>query len=193
MLPFTRTDIERLFPAMTWERAEKLFDARSVVEIDVERDGRSITGQVRGERRVPFLTRINVANGRGGRVRLSSTCTCPIYSECEHAAATLLGVLDKSAAPIPKRRTSPSTPKSKAGSTRQFGRPGLLDGRAGDGADCILYLLEPTQRSVARFAGRPTDRHQRIAARRVRGGVYGREHPLALSYLPSTTRRASSR
>ena len=114
MLPFTRTDIERLFPAMTWERAEKLFDARSVVEINVERDGRSITGQVRGERRVPFLTRVNIANGRGGRVRLSSTCTCLVYSECEHAAATLLAALDGPPRPRPRRPTSRSTPELEA-------------------------------------------------------------------------------
>ncbi len=69
MLPFSRTDLERLFPTITWERAERLFGDRAVVEVDVERDGRSIIGRVRGERRTPFLTRINVANGRGGRVR----------------------------------------------------------------------------------------------------------------------------
>ena len=82
MLPFTRTDLERLFPSLAWERAERLFGDQAVVEVDVERDGRSITGRVRGERRTPFLTRINVANGRGGRVRLSSTCTCLVHSEC---------------------------------------------------------------------------------------------------------------
>src|ERR671913_1209496 len=99
MLPFTRTDLERLFPSMAWQRAELLFGDQAVVEVDVERDGRSITGRVRGERRTPFLTRINVANGRGGRVRLSSTCTCLVHSECEHAAATLLAALEQTASP----------------------------------------------------------------------------------------------
>ena len=99
MLAFTRTDLERLFPSTTWQRAESLRDQSAVVEINVERDGQSITGRVRGERRTPFLTRVNIVNGRGGRVRLSSTCTCVVYSECEHAAATLLAALDETAAP----------------------------------------------------------------------------------------------
>ena len=54
MLAFTRTDLERLFPSTTWERAESLRDQSAVVEINVERDGRSITGRVRGERRTPL-------------------------------------------------------------------------------------------------------------------------------------------
>jgi uncharacterized Zn finger protein len=116
MLPFTRGDLERLFPPATWERAEKLLDAKSVVDVDVERDGRSITGQVRGERRVPFLTRINVANGRGGRVRLSSTCTCMVHAECEHAAATLLAALDQTASPEVEEAQARWTASSRPGS-----------------------------------------------------------------------------
>ena len=99
MLAFTRTDLERLFPSTTWQRAESLRDQSAVVEINVERDGRSITGRVRGERRTPYLTRVNIVNGRGGRIRLSSTCTCLVYSECEHAAATLLAALDETVGP----------------------------------------------------------------------------------------------
>ena len=70
-----------------------------MIDVAVERDGRSVTGQVRGDRRTPYLTRVKIQNGRGGRVRLSSTCTCLTYSECEHAAAALLGLLEQSAAP----------------------------------------------------------------------------------------------
>jgi hypothetical protein len=51
MLAFNRTDLERLFPSTTWQRAESLREQSAVVEINVERDGRSITGRVRGERR----------------------------------------------------------------------------------------------------------------------------------------------
>ena len=100
MLAFTRTDLERLFPSTTWQRAESLREQSAVVEINVERDGRSITGRVRGERRTPYLTRVNIVNGRGGRIRLSSTCTCLVYTECEHAAATLLAAAGTDVATI---------------------------------------------------------------------------------------------
>ena len=76
MLAFTRSDLERLFPSTTWHKAESLREQHAVMEINVERDGRSITGRVKSERRSPYITRINIVNGRGGRIRLSSTCTC---------------------------------------------------------------------------------------------------------------------
>ena len=75
MLAFTRTDLERLFPETIWLKAEGLVGDGAVVDVNIERDGKSITGQVRGQRRTPYLTRIKIANGRGGRVRLSSTCS----------------------------------------------------------------------------------------------------------------------
>src|SRR6476659_9415301 len=147
MLAFTRTDLERLFPATTWQRAESLRQQSAVVEINVERDGRSITGRVRGERRTPFLTRVNIVNGRGGRIRLSSTCTCLVYSECEHAAATLLAALDETSAPEADEIGAAIDPELEGwiAAINQSARA-LPNGHAGDGADCILYTLEPAQR-----------------------------------------------
>ena len=48
MIAFSRTDLERLFPPTTWQKAESLRDQSAVLEVNVERDGRSITGRVRG-------------------------------------------------------------------------------------------------------------------------------------------------
>ncbi len=184
MLSFTRTDLERLFPSLAWERAERLFGDQAVVEVDVERDGRSITGRVRGERRTPFLTRINVANGRGGRVRLSSTCTCLVHSECEHAAATLLAALDRTASPETEEAHIAMDGELEAwiAQVNQAART-LPQNGAGDGDDCILYLLEPTQRLWRDTASVQPVAVSTVRARRLRGGAYGREHPLAISNL----------
>ena len=73
MIAFSRTDLERLFPPTTWQKAEVLRDQSAVVEVNVERDGRSITGRVRGDRRTPYLTRVNIVNGRGGHIRQYNT------------------------------------------------------------------------------------------------------------------------
>jgi hypothetical protein len=187
MLPFSRTDLERLFPVVTWERAERLFGDQAVVEVDVERDGRSIIGRVRGERRTPFLTRINVANGRGGRVRLSSTCTCLVHSECEHAAATLLAALDRTAAPDAEEAHVAIDGELEAwiAQLNQAARTSQpLNGHAvADGEDCVLYLVEPTQRLWRDAASVQPVAVSTVRARRMRGGAYGREHPLAISNL----------
>src|SRR3954449_6980400 len=142
MLAFTRTDLERLFPSTTWQRAENLREQSAVVEINVERDGRSITGRVRGERRTPYLTRVNIVNGRGGRIRLSSTCTCLVYTECEHAAATLLAALDETAAPDAEEASAAIDSELEAwiASVNHTARA-LPNGHAGgDGDDCVLYI-----------------------------------------------------
>lgn len=184
MIAFTRNDLERLFPSQIWQKAEALREQSAVVEINVERDGRSITGRVQGERRTPYLTRINIVNGRGGRIRLSSTCTCLVYSECEHAAATLLAALEKTAAPDSDEVSAAIDSELEAwiAAVNQTARS-LPNGHAADGEDCVLYLLEPAQR-----LWRDTGSVQPVAvstfrARRLRGGLYGREHPLAIANL----------
>ncbi len=148
MLPFNRTDLERLFPSTIWKKAEDLVAHGAVLEVEVERDGRSVTGRIKGERRAPFLTRVKIANGRGGRVKITSTCTCLVYSECEHAAATLLGVLDKTAAPSPDDVVGSIDQEVEAwiGAVNAAARQPATNGHA-EGSECILYLLEPAQRA----------------------------------------------
>lgn len=184
MLAFNRTDLERLFPASTWQKAEALFGQSAVVEVNVERDGRSIIGRVRGERRSPYLTRINIVNGRGGRIRLSSTCTCLVHAECEHAAATLLAALDGTAAPEADEVGAAIDGELEAwiAATNQAARA-LANGHAADGEDCVLYLLEPAQRLWRDTASVQPLAVSTFRARRLRGGLYGREHPLAISNL----------
>src|SRR5687768_14178242 len=179
MLAFTRSDLERLFPSPTWLKAESLREQSAVMEINVERDGRSITGRVRGERRTPFLTRINVANGRGGRVRLSSTCTCLVHSECEHAAATLLAALEQTASPETDEAHIAMDGELEAwiAQVNQAARTSPQNG-GGDGDDCILYLIEPTQRLWRDTASVQPVAVSTVRTRRLRGGAYGRENPL---------------
>lgn len=185
MIAFSRTDLERLFPSTTWQKAEALREQSAVVEINVERDGRSITGRVRSERRSPYLTRINIVNGRGGRIRLSSTCTCLVYSECEHAAATLMAALDESAAPDADEASAAIDSELEAwiAALNQTARA-LPNGHAGaDGEDCVLYLLEPAQRLWRDTAAVQPVAVSTFRARRLRGGLYGREHPLSIANL----------
>jgi hypothetical protein len=54
---------------------------------------------------------------------------------------------------------------------------------AADGEDCVLYLLEPAQRVWRDTASVQPVAVSTVRARRLRGGAYGREHPLALSNL----------
>jgi hypothetical protein len=75
MLPFARSDLERLFSEPIWRKAEDLVSNGAVLDVAVERDGKSVSGRIRGDRRTPYLTRVRIANGRGGRVRIASTCS----------------------------------------------------------------------------------------------------------------------
>jgi hypothetical protein len=154
------------------------------MEINVERDGRSITGRVRSERRSPYITRINIQNGRGGRIKLTSTCTCLVYSECEHAAATLMAALDEASAPEADEVNAAIDSELEAwiASVNHTART-LPNGHAGDGDDCVLYFLEPAQRLWRDAASIQPVAVSTFRARRLRGGLYGREHPLAISNL----------
>lgn len=184
MLPFARSDLERLFSEPIWRKAEALVSDGAVIDVAVERDGKSVSGRIRGDRRTPYLTRVRIANGRGGRVRIASTCTCIVYSECEHAAATLLGVLDKSSTADPEEANVVIDPEVEnwinAVNTAIRTAP---QHEQADGADCVLYLLEPTQRSWRDSPVAQPISVNTVRARRVRTGVYGREHALALGNL----------
>jgi superfamily II DNA or RNA helicase len=184
MLPFARSDLERLFPQPIWQKAEDLVSNGAVMDVAVERDGKSVSGRIRGDRRTPYLTRVRIANGRGGRVRISSTCTCPIYSECEHAAATLLGVLDKTATADPEEANVAIDPDVENWITAVNGavRASQAEEQV-DGLDAVLFLLEPTQRSWRDSTVAQPIAVNVVRARRLRGGLYGREHPLAVSNL----------
>ncbi len=179
MLAFNRTDLERLFSESIWLKAEGLVGDGAVVDVNVERGGKSITGQVKGQRRTPYLTRIKIANGRGGRVRLSSTCSC-FYPECEHAAATLLGLLDQSTSLDPEDGSVvvDSELESWIAAVNATTRNGHAES-----ADVVLYLLEPAQRSW-RDGGlaQPVSLHT-ARAKRMRSNAYGRENAIAIANL----------
>ena len=180
MLPFNRSDLERLFPENTWHKAEGLVGDGAVMDVNVEGDGRSITGRVKGERRTPYLTRIKVANGRGGRVRLQSTCTCLVYTSCEHAAATLIGLLGQSATLDPDDGTVAIDPEIE-GWIKSVNATAKIDETISD--DVVLYLLEPRQRSW-RDSGVAQPVSVNVArAKRMRSNAYGRENPVAISNL----------
>ncbi len=186
MLPFNRTDLERLFPTTIWKKAEDLVAHGAVLEVEVERDGRSVTGRIKGERRAPFLTRVKIANGRGGRIKITSTCTCLVYSECEHAAATLLGVLEKTAAPSPDDVVGTIDQELEAwiGAVNAAARQPATNGHA-EGSECILYLLEPAQRAWRDQGLAQPIMVVTMRARQLAGGAYGREQPIAIANLVS--------
>ncbi len=182
MLPFNRSDLEKLFPASVWEKAEDLLAQGALVEVNVERDGRSITGRVRGKRRTPYLTRVKIANGRGGRIRLSSTCTC-FVADCEHAAAMLLGVLDRAAAPREEEVSTTLDQHLESWINQVVERARALKSRAAAGGDCLLYVLEPAQRVWGDIGLAVPVAVTVLRARRLGEGVYGREVPFAIANL----------
>jgi len=181
MLAFNRTDLERIFADTILSKAEQLAFGSAVVEVNAEREGRSITSRVRGQRRTPYLTRIKIASGRGGRVKLSSTCTCLVYSECEHAAATLLHMLSESSTPDPDDASVVIEPELDAWI-------GAINATARNGApaeDAVLYLLEPAQRSWRDAGLAQPVLVGTVRAKRLRNNHYGRNHEIAISNLVS--------
>src|SRR5262245_22378495 len=137
MLPFNRADLERLFTENVWKKAEQLSASGAVADVEIERDGKSVVGKIKGDRRTPFLTRVKIANGRGGRIRLTSTCTCVVYSECEHAAAALLGLLDRIAAPEPDEVAATLEPELESwlASLNSAARGAQMNGHAIEGSE----------------------------------------------------------
>ncbi len=180
MLAFNRSDLERLFAQTIWQKAEILVHGGAVVDVSVERDGKSIMGRVRDQRRSPYTTRIKIANGRGGRVRLMSTCTCLVHSECEHAAATLLGLLDQSSAPDPEDGSVVVDGELDAwiAAVNQTARNGHADN-----SEVVLYLLEPAQRSWREAGLAQPMLIKTVRAKQVRAGMYGKENPIAIAGL----------
>ncbi|GBD40892.1 RNA polymerase-associated protein RapA [bacterium HR39] len=185
MVSFTRADLEKLFPGSIWRKAEELVADGALVEVNVGRDGRAITGRVKGNGRAPYLTRIKIANGRGGRLRLSSTCTC-FVADCEHAAALLLGVLEREAQPA---GDDVSTTLDQA--LEDWVRSVVECARAlqsrGDTRDCLLYVLEPAQRSWSDTGLAVPVAVNVFRARRLREDLYGREVPFAIVNLVGET------
>lgn len=184
MLPFNRSDLERLFPSTLWKKAEELVANGAVLDVEVERDGRSITGRVKGDRRVPYLTRVKITNGRGGRLKITSTCTCSVYSECEHAAAALLGILERSAVPGPDEVVGSIDQELEAwiGAVNAAARQPVLNGSA-EGHETVLYLLEPAQRAWRDQGIAQPIMVVTVRARQLPGGAYGREQPIAIAHL----------
>ena len=185
MLPFNRADLERLFPQTVWQKAENLVDGGAVVDVEIERDGKSVVGKIKGERRTPFLTRIKIANGRGGRVRLTSTCTCLVYSECEHAAAALMGLLDRVATPEPDDVAATLEPELESwlSSMSSAARGAQMNGHVLEGGECVLYLLEPAQRSWRDSGAAQPIAVTTARARMLPGGAYGRDQPISIQTL----------
>ncbi|MDX6750425.1 DEAD/DEAH box helicase [Geminicoccaceae bacterium 1502E] len=116
---------------------------------------------------------------------MTSTCTCIVYSECEHAAATLMGVLERTATPSPDDVVGSMDPELEAwiaainGSVRA-----LAPSRgAADGNESILYLLDPAQRSWRDAGVAQPILVNTVRARLLSDGVYGREQPVALASL----------
>ena len=185
MLPFSRADLERLFPNNVWLKAEQLVTGGAVIDAELERDGKSVIAKVKGERRSPYLTRVKIANGRGGRVRLTSTCTCLVYSECEHAAAALMGLLDRAAAPEPDEVAATLEPELESWlvAMSTVGRNPQGNGLGTEGAERVLYLLEPAQRSWRDGGAAQPISVTTARARLLAGGAYGREQPIAIMSL----------
>ncbi|MCX7630935.1 MAG: hypothetical protein N2038_11880, partial [Geminicoccaceae bacterium] len=184
MLPFNRSDLERLFPSTIWKKAEALVSSGAVLDVEVERDGRSITGRIKGERRAPYLTRVKITNGRGGRLKITSTCTCLGYSECEHAAATLLGILERTAALGPDEVVGSIDQELEAwiAAVNAAARQPVLNGGA-EGHETVLYVLEPAQRGWRDQGIAQPIMVVTMRARLLPGGAYGREQPIAITHL----------
>jgi hypothetical protein len=101
---------------------------------------------------------------------------------------TLLAALDQTASPEVEEAQAAMDGELEAwiAQLNQVARTAPANGHAAgaaDGEDCVLYLLEPAQRVWRDTASVQPVAVSTVRARRLRGGAYGREHPLALSNL----------
>jgi hypothetical protein len=96
----------------------------------------------------------------------------------------LLGVLDKTAAPDGDVTNVAIDPELEAWISAVNGAVRTAPmGEKADGSDCVLYLLEPTQRSWRDSVIAQPVAVNLVRARRLRHAVYGREQPLAMANL----------
>ncbi|MEO1020809.1 MAG: hypothetical protein AAFY56_24495 [Pseudomonadota bacterium] len=106
-----------------------------------------------------------------------------VYSECEHAAATLIHILDKSAAPDSDDITVAVDGQLIAWVQAVNGVVRTEDDPGSGNHEHILYLLEPAQRSWRDANDVQPINISVFRARMLRGGVFGRLSPVPFGQL----------
>ncbi|BDE06827.1 hypothetical protein WPS_21030 [Vulcanimicrobium alpinum] len=81
-------DIEREFGAVTYRRGLRYAHDGRVAQIDTP-DEHTVRGRVSGGARAPYETVVRVHHDGRRRLRIESTCTCPVDDRCKHGAALL--------------------------------------------------------------------------------------------------------
>ncbi|USD36484.1 DEAD/DEAH box helicase [Ferrimonas sp. SCSIO 43195] len=94
MLLFRLTDVENNFDDATFNRGKRYFEEEMVLQAELGPGGNSVHGTTLGRRDNQYDTSIEIKK-RGDRCTLESFCNCPVSSQCKHAVALLLTILDQ--------------------------------------------------------------------------------------------------
>lgn len=94
MLMFRQQDIERNFDSATFARGQKYFEQEMVLSAELGPGGLSVHGTTLGRGDNQYDTSIEFKK-QGKFIKLESFCHCPVATQCKHAVALLLTLLDQ--------------------------------------------------------------------------------------------------
>jgi superfamily II DNA or RNA helicase len=113
--------VEGCFDRPTLARARAYVSNGAVLCADWDPDGERVSGSVRGSGALPYEVTVDLERTRNGRlVSVDGECTCPVGSDCTHAAALLLSTLQR---PEPHATTPLPIPALGTSGTAATPRP----------------------------------------------------------------------
>src|SRR5512144_1294487 len=86
----TFEDIRRTVPPAALDKATIYQRGRRAVVTDMAEDGTLVQGRVQGTQRRPYTVPVELGVGPDGRVKIDSSCSCPVGFNCKHVAALLI-------------------------------------------------------------------------------------------------------
>ena len=86
----TFEDIRRTVPPAALDKATIYQRGRRAFVTDMAEDGTLVQGRVQGTQRRPYTVTVELGVGPDGRVKIDSSCSCPVGFNCKHVAALLI-------------------------------------------------------------------------------------------------------
>ena len=86
----TFEDIRRTVPPAALDKAIIYQRGRRAFVTDMAEDGTLVQGRVQGTQRRPYTVTVELGVGPDGRVKIDSSCSCPVGFNCKHVAALLI-------------------------------------------------------------------------------------------------------
>jgi len=157
-LPFTESEVRTALGPAVFSRGEAYATKRHVTALRITNNGNIITARVRGSMATPYEVSIFIAPSRNhSRIVFSTTCECPVGSDCKHVAATLVTALRERASVSASPPTALSAPFAHPENSRVDVWLAELRESAGEplrapsaGVERVAYLFDGASRSRSR-------------------------------------------